>query len=247
MREVNKFGEKISSDVSKITDMIKEDQREANDRQELYGSLWEENANVSNCRQCSVRFSPVEMKHHCRGCAGIFCDSCTPFDSTGSRICEGCSRGDCPGEEIKSRCRMLLNEGNPRESKDALDHVIVAGARLGETFGMQHGTPPSTALPLSRGSKYGEDGRLVSHISPIPQSGYCEVRNKSEEVCCVKVILKGGNELFEVPRPSYMAGTDRKPFTPLICFLIVLILCLAQCLRERRSTVSSPQTRSSSS
>lgn len=113
---------------------------------------------------------------------------------------------------MKSYIRSILD--SKQREKDALVQIKQVGARLGETLGIQQGTPPSTQLKLSRGSKYGEDGRLVSSVNPIPVSGYLEFINKSDQMCAMKVLLPGGTEVFEIPRPSYMAVPPGKLYTP---------------------------------
>ena len=57
----------------------------------------------------------------------------------------------------------------------------------------------SISVELRRGSMYG-GGR--SDTPPV--AGYFELINKSQEMCCVKLIQKGGNPIFEIPRPSYL-------------------------------------------
>ena len=107
---------------------------------------------------------------------GIFCEACAQFDLASSesseflRGCGGCYRGECPGDQLKRYIRAQLAD---QEVKDPFVKVITFGARIGETFGYKQGTPPSVPLKLFRGSKYGEDGRLVSAISPLPISGAC--------------------------------------------------------------------------
>jgi hypothetical protein len=80
IKTTKKFGEKITENVSKIGDNIAADQKELIERERLYGCLWEPNENVAVCRSCAVRFTPLEPKKHCRGCAGIFCETCTIHD-----------------------------------------------------------------------------------------------------------------------------------------------------------------------
>lgn len=53
---------------------------------ENFGALWEHSEAVENCRGCNAKFQlPYSRrKHHCRICAGVFCDKCCalPPDSS---------------------------------------------------------------------------------------------------------------------------------------------------------------------
>ena len=105
---------------------------------------------------------------------GIFCEACAQFDLASSesseylRGCGGCYRGECPGDQLKRYIRSQLAD---LEVKDPFKKVITFGARIGQTFGYKQGTPPAASLKLLRGSKYGEDGRIVSNVHPLPISG----------------------------------------------------------------------------
>jgi hypothetical protein len=59
-------------------------------------------------------------------------------------------------------------------------------------------------------------------------SGYLEIVNKSDEMCALKILLPGGNELFEVPRPSYSTlppgETCHTEFDSSVSNLFVIIL-----------------------
>jgi hypothetical protein len=79
--------------------------------------------------------------------------------------------------------------------------------KVGEVMGVKFAdVPPATLVRLVRGSAYGEDGgpRLTKKAPPL--SGYFEIFNKSREFFCIKVLIDGGDQKFEVPRPSYVAG-----------------------------------------
>ncbi|KAH9850711.1 hypothetical protein C2E23DRAFT_297085 [Lenzites betulinus] len=71
---------------------------------------WERDETVSQCRDCSRRFTFLNRRHHCRRCGRIFCDRCssyrvlldpsdivhdpsfpeTPVVATQQRVCRGC-------------------------------------------------------------------------------------------------------------------------------------------------------------
>ena len=89
-------------------------------------------------------------------------------------------------------------ENNSKE-KSALERL---GTTLGDTLGVlaPSDDQPSTHIQLSRGVEYG-GGRG----SEPPLAGYFELTNKSRKVVAVKLLVKGGNPLFEAARPSYTA------------------------------------------
>jgi hypothetical protein len=91
-------------------------------------------------------------------------------------------------------------EANSKE-KTALARL---GTTLGDTLGILAPTDdqPSTHIQLSRGIAYG-GGR--GDGSEPPLAGYFELTNKSRKVVAVKLLVKGGNPLFEAARPSYTA------------------------------------------
>jgi len=43
----------------------------------MSSSRWINDDDVLNCLKCSVEFSPLVRRHHCRRCGGIFCDDCS--------------------------------------------------------------------------------------------------------------------------------------------------------------------------
>lgn len=69
---------------------------------------WKPDARATTCEKCSVRFTFMTRKHHCRRCGGIFCDACTkkrrtlsdPLIESGQRagvienlrVCDNCAR-----------------------------------------------------------------------------------------------------------------------------------------------------------
>lgn len=52
----------------------------------------------NTCSKCSVRFTLMERRHHCRMCGGLFCNKCTRFRTplprlkmySPVRVCEEC-------------------------------------------------------------------------------------------------------------------------------------------------------------
>jgi hypothetical protein len=141
----------------------------------------------------------------------------------------GCKRGETPGEKLRNKIRQHIEhhaekgmslqqrrekraqsaaENNPAEAISALDKFgQFVAVKLGENIGVQFAdTPPGEMIKLSRGSAYGEDNQQVKAVHKPGNMGYIEILNKSSEFFCVKVLRKGGDQKFEVPRPSYIAG-----------------------------------------
>ena len=140
----------------------------------------------------------------------------------------GCKRGEVPGERLRNAVRALLEKAPPKQRREsrlekekkkmqaeeeastanALDRLsMLVAVRMGENVGVVFTeNPPAESVYLTRGSAYGEDGNPILTGKPIPNRGYFEIVNKSKEFCCVKVLRKGGQQMFEIPRPSYLAG-----------------------------------------
>jgi hypothetical protein len=189
------------------------------------GANWEPQEHVEHCRNCDVKFD-IKVKrlwkHHCRDCGGVVCEDCLLLDGS-RKICIGCKRGEAAGEIIASAVQAQLEDDPKRtasklKAKRIIDNGLVQmkniisvakdGTEIEEaTVGM---LPASRRVTLSYGSLYGEDGRDVAPspgaASSLPLSGYFEIFNKSPEVFCVKLLLPGGDHVFETPRPSFCAG-----------------------------------------
>ena len=158
----------------------------------------------------------------CIGCGGIFCESCccepvstSKSQKTKDRSCVGCRLGECPGENVKR-----IAEANCTASGNNANNLKKSTSEL---------TVPATAYHLIRGSLFPEEEEEMATINSVaraelirtsnfrkdpltgqiipPVSGYFEFVNKAEnEVCCIKVLKSGNhNNIYEAPRPSYMA------------------------------------------
>ena len=102
--------------------------------------------------------------------------------------------------------RVILNANTVKADND-LDKVgQKIASKLVEGLGVAVGTPPSPIMQITRGVAY--SGAVKTNSTPLdfPVSGYFEFINKSREICCIKVLLPGGNAKFEIPRPSYFTG-----------------------------------------
>ena len=152
--------------------------------------------------------------------------------STFNRICDGCKRGECPGDDIKNAIREQLATQLARlEKKDrkkvaktrpamknhleeAVDRVsMTLAVKVADSMGGVTGrfvdTPPAVSLKLQRGAPFSGDEDDPDAPPPTdssaPRSGYFQLTNKSSAFVCVKVVYAGGDLKFEVPRPSYLA------------------------------------------
>eukprot|EP01036_Dinobryon_divergens_P027662 gene27661-36473_t len=225
-RGIQLVQQKVTEDATFLNDKISRSALEAFDPGKAYGILWEKAENVQYCRSCENNFPPLLIsKHHCRSCAGVFCDDCCPLTNvegiskfystlipnyedspglTSIRICDACSRGECPGMPIKEEIRARLEAMTSKDDSIATIKNFVSKVTLG---GLTDGADRfSTELKIAYGSCYGEDGKPTKAINrPLPVSGYFEIHNKSNQVFCIKVLMQGVDVKFEIPRPSYKA------------------------------------------
>ena len=155
---------------------------------EVHGILWEREEIVTQCRSCNSVFGPKSKKIHCKCCEGIYCSSCildkaTVFDKVVSKACRGCFRGETPGDEIRTTVEQALTDNQTELQM------------------------PAKTIEVQRGGKYGENGEMLSPNEPRPPpQGYFEIINKTDGVCCLKLLEGGGDPRAETVRPSYIAG-----------------------------------------
>mmetsp|Transcript_16067 Transcript_16067/g.24217 ORF Transcript_16067/g.24217 Transcript_16067/m.24217 type:complete len:346 (-) Transcript_16067:172-1209(-) len=191
------------------------------------GANWEDKDNVKYCRNCDSKFEfapmpPVKRlwKHHCRECGGVVCENCLVDGAI--KLCLGCVRGETPGERIQLEVQRLLesdimrrrnySEG-PRDSKTIIKSKIgnvknaISIAKDGTPTQQSlsiPGIPAARRVILQRGYLYGENGTKLPAGGAFALSGYFELANKSEDFVCVKLLLPGGDTVFESSRPSYI-------------------------------------------
>lgn len=86
---------------------------------------------------------------------------------------------------------------NPR-AKTGIEKLATS---IGDSLGVLAPGDDVNSIPveLTRGNMYGG-----GKGDTPPVAGYFELVNKSREMCCIKLLVRGGNPLFEVPRPSYL-------------------------------------------
>lgn len=222
VQKITKFSQQTLSEANKVKDIITEIQTQDDI---YYTSLWEMSEQSEICRGCDTRFKT--RKHHCRSCAGVFCDDCCPTlipnsfersllptnypleDGQSVRICNSCRRGECPSRVIKDKMRRLLDESvNTNSNKIDKLHAKMA-AKVNEAVGLDTGEPKQGLrnIKLGRGSYYGENSMPSKAGSrPLAVGGYFEFYNKTNDVVAVKLCVGGQGSMFEIPRPSYLSG-----------------------------------------
>lgn len=89
-------------------------------------------------------------------------------------------------------------EAIPKQKSNLEKLATTVGDHLGILERSEAGGP-SVQIALTRGAIF------RAGLGTAPIKGYFEINNKSREVVCIKLLVKGGNPVFETPRPSYMA------------------------------------------
>lgn len=88
-KTLEEMGSKLGNSVVKMED-IKEVNKQFSEFQ------WEQDDQVTICKQCNAEFSVARRKHHCRRCGRIFCHDCSnnkmplPSFSKPMRVCDPC-------------------------------------------------------------------------------------------------------------------------------------------------------------
>ncbi|ELU16347.1 hypothetical protein CAPTEDRAFT_170331, partial [Capitella teleta] len=73
--------------------------------------VWMENDSVTHCMDCSLEFSLIRRKHHCRLCGKIFCHACsdnyvmTASSSRKERVCNACLMNNSALESLAGQSR----------------------------------------------------------------------------------------------------------------------------------------------
>jgi hypothetical protein len=228
------------------SDPVEEQGEDDGDR----GWNWEDNDHVKYCRICDNKFEfaplpPVKRlwKHHCRECGGVMCENCLLYPENGKKTCQGCYRGETPGEQIQNEIQRLLETDEARKRKPVNTQAKIKsklgnmknalsiakdGTSIPESLALSD-VPAARRILLQRGYRYGENGSTrPSDSTSFPLSGYFEFANKSDEFCAVKLLYPGHDTLFECPRPSYLTvppgGAVHFLFDPTLCEELDLFL-----------------------
>ena len=122
------------------------------------------------------------------------------------------SKKETPKKRRESRQDKEKRLEEEASTGNAIDRLsMLVAVRVGENLGVQFdGARPSETVKLIRGSAYGEDNHPVLTSRSTPDMGYFEINNKSKEFFCIKLLRKGGDQKFEVPRPSYLSGERKR-------------------------------------
>eukprot|EP01041_Mallomonas_annulata_P003560 gene3560-7083_t len=155
--------------------------------------LCEKEADVLMCRLCSEEFMKRMKKRLCELCKGIFCENCIVTNAimrSGSsymHVCRGCFKGETPGENVRNTVsKELITQGiNERHSGRQL--ILI-----------RHTFQTSTQEQCDK------DKRIM------PSKGYFEFTNKSNEMCCIKIVSSDfiTKSIYETIFPSYRADSN---------------------------------------
>lgn len=197
----------ISKDASKFHTKISSiDPESLLDPGNEFGLLWEVSESVDSCRACRHKFQPLIItKHHCRSCAGVFCQRCCEIVNE-KRICVCCSRGETPSLDIQKLVRTKLERQEGSWSDKGTLQKIQEKLALKVQEALQNPDfkkSLSDDVTLRRGRGFSDDGRSSEKVLPV--SGYFEFHNKTSSYCCIKLLIPGNVNLMEIPRPCYFA------------------------------------------
>jgi hypothetical protein len=135
-------------------------------------------------------------KHHCRGCGGIYCETCAPNNQIllgipeRVRACVGCRYGETPGDKIRALAKQLEitdNQENPARP-------------------IPFNAPP---IQIVDGSLYGDEEDPTFKRADgctAHTSGYFQVTNKTDSIFALRIAITGGNIYRECSRPCYRVG-----------------------------------------
>lgn len=143
-----------------------------------YKITWESDDYTNLCRNCFQEFYLFRRKHHCRSCGSIYCDDC------------------CISEEFFSPrkciyCRLFLSPG-----LDIIQQIQIP---------IQNSDRFQVFPLLQYGSDYDENFVRPNNL-PAHTHGYFQFTNRSNEMCCIKLVKYGSQILNEAIRPPYYSG-----------------------------------------
>lgn len=124
------------------------------------GPNWVEDSAVSNCTGCSLPFTLLRRKHHCRHCGKIFCASCCrdrrplpKFDYLEPvRICRDCSQMCWKAESLLLAIRTHNTEAVTRYVKGGKDCNFYTGVFPPLTIAASEGKLDLVQLLLAGGA-----------------------------------------------------------------------------------------------
>jgi hypothetical protein len=155
-----------------------------------------------------------------RGCGGIYCENCCAgtavIHGENVHVCIGCSRGETPGEAIKTMAVHLSESATELVGEQATMFPL----QMGALYGSESPSPRSRAAtsPSSPKSPTAASSSGAAHLSnksdaneatdtssgAVPSCGYFELANKTDQFISAKIFI-GSNWINELSRPSFSA------------------------------------------
>lgn len=150
---------------------------------EKYKVIWEDDEQILECRSCANPFSFFNRKHHCRYCGGIYCGMCASLIDRGGRKCYNCIRGLSPSKDLMEVHKNITKI--PFSINQRKEYIA------------------SVQPDVAFGSLYNDNFERLD-LTKAHECGYFQVTNRSEEMCCIKVVADGACNIYhEVFRPPY--------------------------------------------
>ena len=79
MREDDDDNEENSSSLENVNNNLNMNQRSLAENQILMPPVWVPDELASVCTACSVQFTLIRRRHHCRNCGRIYCNNCCNY------------------------------------------------------------------------------------------------------------------------------------------------------------------------
>ncbi len=217
---------RLTSEATKAKDKFLEGQTQA--EQISFTSLWEAPEPVEYCRECAVKFQLI--KHHCRSCAGVFCDDCCPQTVPNSyerslippslnlgsteavRICRGCRRGECPSRVLKEKVRHMLDEEAGVTSSARSNRVgkfqARVGAKLEEAVNQLGDVGESTASNRRGSSLFSSKAQVSDPLTllaslPLKRGSYYGENHMMKKAGSKPLAVSGYFEIFNKSREIF--------------------------------------------
>jgi hypothetical protein len=107
--------------------IVRQIQKDSKSKAKELAPLWKPDAQVSGCKSCTVNFSLLLRRHHCRNCGFIVCDNCSKRrfklehvdKNKDVRVCDACFL--FLGSEGTSRRMSLRNQRMLSKTADPTD------------------------------------------------------------------------------------------------------------------------------
>ena len=158
---------------------------------------------VKVCRGCLNGETPGdEIKASCRAALDA---ANKKLVKRPNALAEARERAAIKGSKTSSAANFHVGD-NKRKDEEAMpkekSNLEKLATSVGDKLGILDRSEgaPSVQIVLTRGALF------RAGLGTPPIKGYFEIVNKCRsEVVCIKLLVRGGNPVFETPRPSYMA------------------------------------------